>query len=283
MLIGIPDGGLTNRLRLLASAERIARVLDQPFALHWVRNRQCGCAFNDLFTNDITLVGEEELPDEKRTHVYKDGKADDYTASHLMVMNSIKRLHELPNIVIRSCWFVAFVDECVRDEESTLPEYFRKEMAEYHMMLEPVQEVRFEVERFSASFDQHTVGVHIRRADHIDARRESPNDRFVNRLQELMNMNPATNFFLATDCVSTERYFMERFGDRIRVYPKHYERSKGHGLALDRGTREGMMGALVDLLLLARVRRVVGSAGSTFSRAAEYFSGHFGKVTLVGE
>jgi hypothetical protein len=55
----------------------------------------------------------------------------------------------------------------------------------------------------------------------------------------------------------------EAFGNRVLTRPKRLERARP----------EGMRDALIDLLCLARTRRVIGSVYSSFSEAAAEIGG----------
>jgi len=92
---------------------------------------------------------------------------------------------------------------------------------------------------------------------------------------------PKTKFFLATDCPKTEELFTRMFCERVMKYDKRVCRNVTSGLVKDRARVEGVQDALFDMLLLARTKKVLGSAGSTFGRMAEYWHGEFEKLQVV--
>ena len=111
----------------------------------------------------------------------------------------------------------------------------------------------------SQAFGEHTVGIHIRRRDHTKSINNSPKALFVDRMKAILSENAETTFFLATDCEETERDLVGLFDERIFVLPK---RSR------DRDTPECITDGFVDMLCLSRTTRIIGSAWSSFSRAA---------------
>lgn len=284
MVIAIPHGGLANRLRLMASAHRIAKELGRAFAFYWRPDRGCGCRFGDLFDSPFDEIDEAQLKAATPADYYHDKpNPQPEPGKHLIKVGSgISRFYRSPHIIIHSCAFVAFEDETFVGRNRGSPHWFRKEISAFHQRLRPVAEVAERVEQASQQLlTPQTVGVHVRRTDHQLSQRHSTDEKFVAHMDAMIEQDSGVRFFLATDCPETERRFQERFGPRVGVYPKRSERKVTTLKGLDRGTREGMQDALVDLLLLSRTRRILGSGASTFSWAAEYFSGEFGKVAVV--
>lgn len=114
------------------------------------------------------------------------------------------------------------------------------------------------VDTLSAQFDQDTVGLHIRRRDNRKSIRHSPTDAFIAAMEDAVANNPETRFFLATDSPAEEARLRRHFGDRILT-----RRRK-----LSRLHTSGLQDALVDLILLSRTSRVIGSHWSSFSEVA---------------
>lgn len=232
MLVAIPTGGLANRLRMLASASRMANSLDLPFRILWEENRACGCPLDKLFSNYWPLITESQLRDLPSVSSYSDYRDKD--GSYRMVLNSIQRPVSNTNIVIKSCWFVAFDYEAVEDSEHLLPDGFKMEMVDYFSRLRPVGLVSEQVDKLSARFNEYTVGVHIRRTDHTDARRLSTDEKFKEKMLGILAEEPKTKFFLATDCPKTEELFTKMFCERVMKYDKRVCRNVTSRLAKDR-------------------------------------------------
>jgi hypothetical protein len=110
----------------------------------------------------------------------------------------------------------------------------------------------------------NTVGVHIRRTDHKPSIAHSPTGLFLARMRQLVEEDPATSFFVATDAPDELARLEMAFPGRIRHAAPQ---------SLARNAREGIEGAVVDLYALAATRLVLGSFASTFSQAAGKLGG----------
>src|SRR5690606_35662462 len=118
----------------------------------------------------------------------------------------------------------------------------------------------------SEKFAENTVGIHIRRTDNISAIEASPNYLFERKIEEYLQENLATNFFLATDDPGVERHFKEKYPDNVMAYPKTYGRD----------SKDGIVDALVELQLLAKTSVIYGSYWSSYSEMAS----RIGKIKL---
>lgn len=117
---------------------------------------------------------------------------------------------------------------------------------------------RAQVDQISRQFTECTVGVHIRRNDNANAIRYSPTHAFVAAMKDCIAANPDVQFFLSTDSRETEEHMKSLFGGRVITRRR----------TISRSSAEGMQDAIVDLFLLSRTSRILGSYYSTFSETA---------------
>ncbi|HMZ80262.1 MAG TPA: hypothetical protein PLL06_11230 [Acidobacteriota bacterium] len=122
-----------------------------------------------------------------------------------------------------------------------------------------VAELRDRVAAETAHFSDYTVGLHIRRTDHVRAIANSTTEKFIAAIQAEIDQHSSARFFLATDSPEEETTLRRLFPDRILTYQKR---------TLDRNSPEGIQDAVVDLYCLARTQKILGSIGSSFSRTA---------------
>ncbi len=102
------------------------------------------------------------------------------------------------------------------------------------------------------------VGVHIRRGDHAEARKESPLEAFI----QVMKQEPSTTkFFLATDDPNEKRSLEALFPNRI-LSP---------AITLSRFTQKGMQDAVLDFVGLSKCSKILGSYSSSFSELAALY------------
>lgn len=130
-------------------------------------------------------------------------------------------------------------------------------------MFHPVDEVMDVVQRNCDSFSDHTIGVHIRRTDHIISIKESPTELFINAAKSEIDKHNDTKIYLATDDQPTKHEFLSLFGDRVITMEA----------TAARGNADGIRGGLVDMWTLSRTAQIYGSANSTFSVMASKLEG----------
>ncbi|RYE14015.1 MAG: hypothetical protein EOP45_20290 [Sphingobacteriaceae bacterium] len=107
-------------------------------------------------------------------------------------------------------------------------------------------------------YTDKTIGLHIRRTDHVDAIGNSPLGLFVDKIQAEILNDSSVNFYLSTDDPSTENQLKELFGERIITYEKDFSRD----------TPQGIKDAVLDMYGLANTTKIYGSFNSSFSDVA---------------
>lgn len=135
----------------------------------------------------------------------------------------------------------------------------------YQHLFRPVTVVRDEVKKYTALFSTYTIGFHIRRTDNSRSIKESPTKLFIEAGQREKAVHPNLRIFLATDDAMTKEEMQHAFGHRIITMP--------HERSLSRATIDGIRGGLIDMYTLAATSHIYGSAGSTFSMAANCIGG----------
>jgi hypothetical protein len=132
-----------------------------------------------------------------------------------------------------------------------------------------------EVERTVSCFGDNTIGVHVRRGDNVRSIHYSPLGEFIRILRDEVAKDDNVQFYLATDCMDTERDLLECFKEKILSRPRE----------LKRNSSQGIKDALIDMVCLSRTRKIYGSYWSSFSEVAA----QIGQIplqvvsTLVGE
>lgn len=132
-----------------------------------------------------------------------------------------------------------------------------------YSMFRPLPFLQERVDDLVSHLPPRCVGVHIRRGDHQQARRESPEGAFVLEMDRLLDHNETDGFFLATDDLTVRARMKERYGARLVT----------QDAPVSRISMEGIRGAVVDLWVLSRCCSILGSSGSTFDITAARMSG----------
>ncbi len=136
----------------------------------------------------------------------------------------------------------------------------------------PVDRIGTVIAGVCSAFAPHTVGVHIRRTDHLTSAEKSPTEQFIFEMKREIACDPDTMFFLATDSPAEERTMKNLFPGKIITYEK---------TALNRGNPQAIKDALVDLHCLSKTSGILASFGSTFSSTAASLGGIPYRVILA--
>ena len=282
-LIVRPTAGLGNRMRVITSFQILARYLGRGFELCWAPSAGWSDEdLGDLFENDYPRVPLDEFesysddgldlhnggrivgPFSERTWEWREGsgmhQVFDLAAFPVVTYSGWHRCDWLLDPATRARLFPNFETDYL----ATLKEW------------NPVPSIRDEVERLSARFGPHTVGVHIRRGDAwgypsaslASQFRRSPDVAFLARMDAELEAEPHTNFFLATDSAATEERFRERYGEALIV-----NRDKRFVPSVPMRPKDNQRDAVIDMFALARTRKILGNNKSSFSRMAAGIGG----------
>ena len=127
------------------------------------------------------------------------------------------------------------------------------------------------------SLPQDTVGLHIRTHDLA-----IPPERIINvfraRIDDLLEENPATQFFLATDTATAYRELIEAYPTSLMAHPfERFDptpesRPGRWRMSPSRDSTQGIVAATVDLLTLARTKKILRTRNSSFSWLASMWN-----------
>ena len=255
MLTIEPLFGLCNRMRALDSAILLSRKIDLPIRLIWNKTRDLNCSFTELFElpEFVTLYHSHPASDLFNKYLPRIGvnllsnyekciyrwHLDSLTASKY----DFDQLKKYSSVYIRTCNRFYY--------GGPLFAHFK-----------PVPRLRATIDRICSAFTPHTIGIHVRRTDNYHSIKYSPTRAFEVMMNEILERNGQTNFFLATDSPQEERRMKRIFGTRIVTFEKE----------LNRNTAQGIQDAVVDLYCLSRTSRIIGSTFSSFSETASEIS-----------
>ena len=253
----VPVGGLANRMFSVASAYNICRNAGVDLRIIWFRDWALNARFYEIFK-----------PIEVEHLQLRDCKPLDY----LLNDRPRKKNFFIPRLSQMLMYDRAIYENSVTELRNSGFDFTswanrgRSYLANYQNIGQyedklftalfcPVDEVMDVVQRNCDSFSGNTIGVHIRRTDHIISIKESPTELFVNAVKSEIDEHDDTKIYLATDDQPTKHEFLSLFGDRVVTMEA----------AAARGNVEGIRGGLVDMWTLSRTTKIFGSANSTFS------------------
>jgi len=280
-IVAINPGGISNRLKCFISMWRIGDLLDRKFLFFWPRNSICGANFKDLFESNFEEISRKQLYSlKKKEYAFHDP-------------NDISLEDSKKKYIISDAWRWAFLKGekitkyFIKDKIENYPNYksatepfqesagidfafqkinlnIKREILNYLKKIKPLKEIEQRVFKFEKENKiKNCVGIHIRRGDYLQGKDKlgfvSNDGCFINGINKLIKINPSEMFFLCTDSEETQQKFKKLFGKKIITFQKtNFDRN---GVIF---TQEG----LIDLLLLSKTKRILGTYGSTFTEMA---------------
>ena len=255
----VPVGGMANRLWSIASGVALADHCHAPLRIYWFRDGGLNCRFDQLFQpiahEGVTLVeaGIKEMIYDRprRKNLWLLAPWQRVAFGHRMYESDSRLLmdnrFDFPQWVSdRRCYIASY------------RRFFPYPADACRQLFKPTEELQQRIDEVTAAFTPQTVGIHLRRTDHIFSLEESPLSLFERTIEEEIARNASVNFYLATDSEEDKRHLKQRYGERILTYD----------CPLTRGSLQGMQAAVVELWALSRTREIIGSHRSTYSQLA---------------
>lgn len=258
-----PYGGLANRMRVIDSAFQLAKRNNACVRVIWELSDELNCPFDSLFETSKDLQVEEIVLSKTQRRMnegirrffqlvkirypfgYSACLYDKEILKHIETGNDLNELLKSSTDI-----FIRTVHKFYEDVHS-----FKE--------FDPVSSLKEKIEGYAAQYSEHTIGLHIRRADNKMSIKFSPLSGFTDLMDEAILKNQDSKFFLATDSPEVEELIKSKYGNRIIVHPK----------TLDRNTATGIQDSVVDLYCLSKTKRIVGSFYSSFSEVAARING----------
>jgi len=258
MLEVIPTGGLCNKMRAIDSAVNFSKTHDVPLKIYWKRDKKLiNCKFEDLFLpiEELNLYEVDELP-----FKFKNGELKNWYLSNLLrkmpgAGKYFKRW-EIKELNNQGVDFKKLYDKHRHLVFETFTSFFPPE--KQFQIFKPTPQVLRMIEKETQTFDEFTIGIHVRRTDHKLAIKSSPIQLFEEKIEEEILKNSKANFYLASDCSDTKKHLVDKYGNRIRT---DFEPG-------DRTTLQGMYRGITELYTLSKTMKVYGSFGSSYSGTA---------------
>lgn len=133
----------------------------------------------------------------------------------------------------------------------------------------PTQEIINNIKTTVGRFT-NTFGLHIRRSDHEGSKTHSTLEKFITVMDNELEKDSNTTFFLSTDDESTKQNLIKTYGDII-IYNEIS--------SFDRNSPEAVKDAVLDLYCLSNTKKIYGSHHSSFSQVAAKI-GNIKEVTV---
>lgn len=255
MIMIEPCAGLGNRMLAMVSAYELSRRLGKELMVVWKREVGCAICSEDLFEMSVPVIEISEMG-------WKNGALENLKSNGLKkkYRGMADRFFECDEIAeAKSAGGYEKVKLMVAQEPVSYIKSYTNLCeigAESFSFLKPGKEVLRRGNSVFSRISEKTVGVHIRRTDHVEAIKNSPLALFVEKMQaEAAGQD--TDFYVTTDDASAIEELKQYFpAEKLIVYEEK---------VLDRDSKAGIQDALVDMLCLSKCRKILGSYQSTFS------------------
>ena len=270
MITLVPGGGLANRMRAIDSAYQLSQKQNQELLVIWIKNSELNCSFNDIFEDTPFFKVKKFSPfnfyaypnhlQKKSIFIKQIVKWQRHKMFDSILLNEEihKNLYiDKKEIIIENNYSNLFIDTCERFiEGSNLFKLFK-----------PQKKIRNKIEDILREFNDNTIGLHIRRTDNVSAIKSSPIDFFIKEMANELKLQKHTKFFLSTDDKTIKTKLVNSYQNLIITRNIKYSRK----------SKQGIIDALIDFILLSKTKKIIGSDFSSFSLEAA----HIGKIELI--
>lgn len=255
MLIEL-DGGLTNRLEVLASV-LLSGEYPKNIQLIWEPNEGINCDYNSLF-EPLEFTDKNSLKlHEMNVVKYDPGMRFD-TRKKVFV-NDI----ECTIPTNESTYVIAHYPIKINSDDINLYKLFQIWKSD----IKPIKEIQNLIDTYSENFTCNTYGVQIRRGIgrnyNLNSCILSPTQFSINYILELLRNNNNLKFFMATDSYTDLEEFCWHLGDSL-IYIRdylYYPIDGGYTLA-------GLKRTVADFHLLSMTTHIYSSYESGFAQRA---------------
>lgn len=253
------EAGLCNRLRGTVAAYNFAKDKGQPLTIIWKSDVNCNLKFQSYFlinadipvnVIDFNCMGRDIF--HKMEHQVNKLREKVMKKKCSIVMMRTVKVEELKQVTASENVYLSTCHHWYGENDFSI------------FQLQP--EIAQKVDELKASCGDNCVGVHIRRTDHRDCIQKSPTEAFI---REMKKEPEDTVFFIASDDEAERQNLIRVFGEKRIKYQKNVD--------LSRGTIQGMENAVIDLYMLSKTRKILGSSGSSFSETA----GMIGNIPVI--
>ena len=246
--------GLCNRIKCFLSTSRLAQHDGREVKVYWPINHKCGGSFSSLFVSDVQVVEKPE-----NGTVYNRNDLVDLSNNNILIINTWRFAISIEE------WHRGVREIDFLYDKNKIDAEVRKALQSVICGLQFNEKINDFVSTFvNRFFHNYMIGVHMRRTDHVIAKKCSPDAAFYHAIQNALKKNNKAQLFLSTDCAATENMMKKQFPDRCLTIGKSFGARK-HRYSVEE--------ALAELLLLSKTNKIIGSYASTFTELAWWLSG----------
>ena len=289
--------GLCNRLRNLASCAVLAEHSGRELVVCWMNEKNINdcktigfTQWSDLFDSPrfqlITLWPKEGVifgGNPSYGSPYLTQRWLERIPSHTYIEEAWYSQSHLPgaeneiDISLPDKNVIVHTIHNVKPMDMSENEFYERKKGFYNKLV-PIPSIAKTVQRISSHFPSDIVGVHVRTTDMLQVHKKENAAiwKYMEYMKEEIAKNPNVKFFVSSDSKLVLRHFRKYF--KGKVFFNDQVEFNSHG-EVERGTVKATQNALIDLILLSKTKRLIGTRFSSFS----YEAACMGGIPIVNE
>jgi len=273
MIISTNIGGLSNRIKSLVCAFRIADIKQKEYGVIWEilntikkKNHILNCSFDKLFQNDILLKNIENYDE-----IEKYNSHSLYVDNNDNIPKNFNNFNSNCKKKFKSIYKSMSIDYMF----NKIPLELKNKYIVYFKILKPLDNLQKEIDSFSKKFNEKTISIHIRSWNRINESGRKNLFNLDNFEKEIEKYDETYNFYLASDCQEVKDKLNKKYGNRILIYPRKTN------LDNSRNFSEAIQEDLIELYLLSKNKIIIGSHFSTYTEVAWWLGGCTTNITIL--
>lgn len=243
-------GGLCNRLRGAISAYTFAKEVGQQMTLIWINDHELNGPVAELFhlPDEIKIINVPYIKYDRVRFYYDELVRIKYRkiCRNRVIKNIGQDMERLKEIARKGDTYIV----------SAAPWFPGGKISEVFI---PVEDCQEKINEIYMQFTSNTIGVHIRRTDNSASIANSPIEAFITRMEQEIERDSEVKFYVSTDSMEEKERLSSLFKSRVIT---------NQNIVLSRRKKEGIKAAVIDLFLLGKTKKILGSFGSSFSEIA---------------
>lgn len=270
MIIAKPNGGLCNRMRVINSCMHLIQENAVPnFQLIWEKNSLLNASFSQIFQPlvNVNMIERSRRLDYFRYYQFAGKSSIKQKLAKLVLRPFIFNYKYYDDKTIMKFRFMEqYWDKGHSNAIFNTCEdfYLLKPSSNYFHLFKPIESLQARIDYLVSSFQQSTIGVHIRRTDNLISTQISKKEFFLNKIDRILSKRPDTLFYLSTDDLEIEAEFKIKYGHTILTLTDK---------DTNRESLKGIEDAVIDLYALSQTNYILGSYFSSFSDVASWING----------
>lgn len=267
----VPEGGLANRMRAIASAVTLGRNIHREVRIIWHKDNLLNADFGEIFNKNQLHIPLIETGNLSYNLVYEIPRK-----KNLFISGLTSCILNKKHIDLIRCENEKALEEEIDSIKKDVIIHAGIEFIQYDRKLlkdlfSPSSAVISAKDKILAG-ETPEFGVQIRRTDNLKSIKNSPVHLFESVVSQELAKNGSLKFFLATDSETIKELFGKKYPENIIMNDNPARRD----------TSRGIIEAAAEMYILAGCKKIYGSYWSSFSEVASQIGDNELEVLKIG-